>query len=261
MPYVNAGTLSSARTFGNNVFDVTGDFTQSYNPTILPFLNSMTEVYNSLGYMIVQQDPTAPRASNEESSEDFEFLYGQVTGTAFNPGDVVEILNAAGQPIGKLETDANGFFRATPIFGKVELENGIVDGILEAGESLSFRYQGQIIESDVAFQGDFAGTELNLNFTDSRETVREMTVSVMPNPAYDYTNIVVELTEIADVSIQAVDATGRVIKQLLNQQSLAAGITTVEWNDMTTLPAGMYHVIVMRDGRILPELTQRVVKR
>ena len=239
-----------------------GDFTQSFNPDIPAFLNSMTHAFNGLGYLIIQHAPDLPRTSNKESSVNFEFVHGHVGGADFNPGDVVDILNASGELIGQLQTDANGYFQATPLFGKVEVEDGVVDGILEEGEKISFRYQGQIIESDHRFNGNFSGVELNLDFTDNSSTPeREMTINVMPNPADDFSTIVIELPETANVSIEALDATGRVVKQLLPQQLLTAGTTTVEWTNMNTLPAGMYHVVILRDGRILPNLTQRVVKR
>ncbi|TXF88738.1 hypothetical protein FUA23_13825 [Neolewinella aurantiaca] len=251
-PFETSPDFKLARTFGNNITPNV----QSYFPGFGPF-NSMQYTYNGIGYLILNRDDSAPRMQH---SEDYEFVYGTVTGVDYTSGDRVEILNEAGNVVGYLSPDQTGLFKATPLYGKVEGEDGSVMGAVEAGEQLSFRYQNQVIDAGLYFQGQFAGTELNLDFTDD-EVSEELTVRVQPNPAFEHTTLVLELTVATELSVEALDATGRVVRTLLPRQKLTQGTTTVAWDNLGDFPAGMYHIVVIRDGRIAPELTQRLVKR
>lgn len=246
-----------ARTFGNNVTPNV----QSYFPGFGPF-NSMQHTFNGVGYLLLQRDDDAPLAESdlEKSSEDYEFFFGTVSGVDYTPGDPIEILNEEGNVIGHLNPDQSGLFKATPLYGKVESEEGIMMGTFETGERIAFRYQGQVVDAGVSFQGQFAGTELNLDFSNA-PVGDELTFSIFPNPANERTSLVLQLTNSTDLSVEAVDATGRIVRTLLPRQTLAAGTTTIEWDNLGQLPAGMYHILVTRDGRIDTSLTQRLVKR
>jgi len=256
-PFEATDEFVLARTFGNNVTPNV----QSYFPGFGPF-NSMQHTFNGVGYLVLQQDAEAglDEVELESSSEDYEFLYGTVSGTDYRTGEPIEILDTDGNVIGSLNPDRSGIFRATPLYGKVETEDGLTMGAWEEGETVSFRYNGQVITPGVSFQGQFAGTELNLDFSNA-PVADKMTLSVQPNPAVERTSLVLQLTTSTDLSVEAVDATGRVVRTLLPRQQLAAGTTTIEWDNLGQLPAGMYHILVTRDGRIDTDLTQRLVKR
>lgn len=251
-PFEGSADFKLARTFGNNVTPTV----QSYFPGFGPF-NSMQNTYNGVGYLVLHRDDAASR--DQQSSEDYEFVYGTVSGVDYTPGDRIEVLNQGGDVIGHLSPDQSGLFKATPLYGMVEGEDGVVMGAVEEGEQISFRYQGQVIDAGVSFQGEFAATELNLDFSNA-VTTDKLTLRVQPNPAKEWTNLVLQLTASTDLSVEAVDATGRVVRTLLPRQTLSAGTTTIEWDDLNQFPAGMYHILVIRDGRIDANLTQRLVK-
>ncbi len=261
-PFEVDNNLMVAKTFGDNV----PGFIQDYFPGFADF-SSLQEMVNGLGYMMRTQTGNTGSAQEEEAekvSESFDFVYGSISGTDYESGDQVEILNGEGQVVGHLTPDQDGRFRATPIYGKVLVDEGVTNGVFERDEHVSFRYNGQVIDSGVSFHGAYDATEVNLDFSETtgvEETTEQIAVSVQPNPASEFTNVVVRLDQSASIGIHAIDATGRIVKQLLPEQVLAAGTTSIEWADMGQLPAGMYHVIVVRDGRMLTDVTQRVVKR
>ena len=253
--------LIVAKTFGDNV----PGFIQDYFPGFAAF-SSLQYMANGLGYMVRTNNGTTGGVGRvaTNASATYDFVYGTVGGVDYQPGDVVEILNSEGDVVGELTPDETGLFKATPLYGRVELEGGEINGVFDAGEAVSFRYRGQVIDAGVAFQGTYDGTEVNLDFnntTDLEATSDRLSMSVQPNPAYEFTSIVVKLEKAATIDIHAVDAMGRIVKQLLPKQVLTAGTTSIDWNNMGELPAGMYHVIVVRDGRVLTDVTQRVVKR
>ena len=250
--------LQFAMTFGDNV----PGFFQTYIPGPFAAFSSLQTVHNGLGYMVeldaAMGGNAGALASGEEqrASESYEFIYGTVGGTDYRSGDPVEILDSRGTVIGTIAPDETGLFKLTAIYGKVT-HDGRTVGSLDMDESISFRYNGQTIDSDVAFHGNYEANRVDLDFSSERG----YGISVQPNPAYTTTSVVLTLDEATSVAVRALDVNGRQVKQLLPRQTLTAGTTTLAWDDLGELPAGMYHIVVEIDGQLEPELTQRLVKR
>ena len=57
------------------------------------------------------------------------------------------------------------------------------------------------------------------------------------------------------------DAMGRQVRKLLPEQLAAQGTMTVSWDHADDLPAGVYYIVPVREGRALKELTQCVVRQ
>jgi len=64
-------------------------------------------------------------------------------------------------------------------------------------------------------------------------------IAIQPNPAKDYTNIVLNLIEDSDVTITLFDIHGREVKQVVNAERFAQGIETISL-DSSTLATGTY---------------------
>lgn len=254
-----AGMLEVARTFGRNVTPNT----QSYFPGRPLFFQSLKKFYNGIGYMIVSNEQVPPAGRAAASTEFFDFVFGTVHGID-ETGGVVEILDATGNVVGHLEPNGQGQFAATPIYGKVERTNGSIVGAFEVDEAISFRYGDQVISSDVVFTGEYKGTWVDLDFTGGTANdvaMDELQVSVFPNPAGEEATVSITTTEDMEIEVLAMDANGRIVAKLLPAQYFPAGTIRIDWADLSSLPAGMYHVIVNRDGRIISEATRRLVKR
>ena len=252
------GVLVAARTFGSNV---SGN-AQFYTPGGRWVRQTLRFFKNSIGYALITSGDDGGVPASSRATESYDFISGNIGGTAYLPGTEVEILNAAGERVGTLVGNENGEFSAVPLFGKVDRPDGTI-GAFELDESVSFRYNGQVLRDVVRFHGDYTGQTIELNF-DADVVVPEsgITATVFPNPAVD--QITVTLTSasrLTTVDVQVLDANGRLITQLLQGEELPVGTTRVTWNEMAQLPAGLYHVVVSSQGQLLPELTQRVIKR
>jgi hypothetical protein len=77
--------------------------------------------------------------------------------------------------------------------------------------------------------------------SDARET--SALPATMPNPARDRVTMHLDLQEAGQVSIQIVDASGRLVRNLLEGR-MDAGVQAIEWNGRDnagrTVPAGVY---------------------
>ena len=71
---------------------------------------------------------------------------------------------------------------------------------------------------------------------------------IYPNPASNQVTIEMLITQDADVSLELLDARGRLIKTILPTQSLASGLYTYDV-DISQIQAGTYFVR-MRNGDV-----------
>lgn len=249
------GDLIIARTFGRNVTPNV----QVYIPGRPSFAQSLKHFHNSVGYAVITNTSVggAARVAATET-ESYDFVFGTVQGVDNLNGDEVEVLNAAGEVVGTLFTNADGTFSATPLYGKVERPDGMIDGAFEMNETVSFRYGDQVVDSDLTFNGEFSGQWIDLDFSSA---IPGLTASVYPNPAGEQATVSITTAENMTVEVVAMDVNGRVVSKLLSNQELTAGTTRLEWEGIGALPAGIYNIVITHEGRILSEATQRVVKR
>lgn len=84
----------------------------------------------------------------------------------------------------------------------------------------------------------------NINYTPSASGIADHalnaeSVKCMPNPASAFTNLAFTLTENANVSIEIYDMTGRLVKTVMDKESMPSGDNKVRI-ETETLPAGIY---------------------
>ena len=252
--------LIVAQTFGNGVPGA-----QNYVPGAGNG-NSLREFIPNQGYRVIVNQMVNNYRGVSGNTESFEFLYGDIRGAAYLAGEPVEVLNANGEVIQTITPDANGHFYATPIFGEVFRVDGSYAAGLENGESISFRYRGEVLDLGTAFGGRNQVNEVTLEFNGTTtstdlELNEAMRLSVTPNPVGDRATITLENTTVRPVKVLLMDANGRVVKQVLTTDALAVGTTRLEWSEASDLAPGLYSLIVLSEGRLLDELTQRVVKQ
>jgi len=71
---------------------------------------------------------------------------------------------------------------------------------------------------------------------------KEFNVVVGPNPASGYANVQFTLKAPARVTINVADANGKVISNVVNQQSFATGSHKVAVLNINQLPSGIYYI-------------------
>lgn len=258
---VNSGALIVAQTFGNGV----AGGAQNYVPNGGANVNSLVTFNPGQGYLVIVNQPVGNYRGTAEATESFDFVYGTVIGADVNPSDPIEILNEAGEVIGNIVTDEFGAFHATAIFGSVARPDGtFVDG-LESNERISFRYNGVVVSTDVAYRGDNGVNRIDLDFSGvstSVETVEVVSsITVVPNPIQNEAVLTLLNLEQGSVSIQLLDVNGRVVRTLFQSDNVPSGDLTVTINDADNLSPGMYSVILTHNGRLVKEATRRVIKQ
>ncbi|MEM8582943.1 MAG: PKD-like domain-containing protein [Bacteroidota bacterium] len=260
--------LIVSQTFGNDL----SPFTLNYIPDA-GGVNTLTQFENGRGYYVIINNPVGSAWRQQPgSSEVHEFVWGSVSGSNFVAGDVVDIINETGDVIGELQTDESGQFRATPLFGRSNRPDGsVIDG-LDIGEEVRFRYKGQVVSIGHSFAGQWRLTEIDLVFNDLSDGVSDQSASIMlelapfemqvsPNPAGEQASITIVNPTVGNVELLVLDVNGRVVQRILSGQELQAGTSNLQWNSVSDLPSGLYNLIVIKDGRLLSEVSTRLVKR
>lgn len=216
------------------------------------------------GYLIIVDGAVPIYRGVVAPTESFDFIYGSVSGDGYVAGTSVDVLNAQGEVVGQLLTDANGKFQATPFFGEAGRADGsFVDG-LPAGEELSFRYNDEVIKVGITFNGSMAVNEVNLNFTQAPvivEMPETFSMTLSPNPVGSQAVITVSNNISGEAKVLLMDVNGRVVSILYQTSELPAGETRIPWNEAESLAPGIYSLIVLRDGALVKEATTRVVKQ
>lgn len=256
---VSNNQLVVSQTFGNNI----PGFQQNYFPGA-GSANTMENIVNGFGYMVIANESVAGADYREQvGTEVHDFVYGNVIGYDPSLGEEVEIIDESDRVIGKLLMNANGSFKATPLYGSVERQDGTIIDALELDEVVRFRYNGQIVDADLTFSGSMNATEVNLEFATVSSTPDvdyTSSVKAFPNPFADRITIRVSNAKPAFVSVMITDITGRAVTRLLNEEMLPAGITDLEWTPAADVPAGSYLIVVSHDGKVLPNSSQQIVK-
>ena len=96
-------------------------------------------------------------------------------------------------------------------------------------------------------------TEAQLDFTvtgiEDQQQFSNSDVNIFPNPATNEATIGLNIDKNTEVSIEAIDFSGRKIKTILNSQ-LQEGYYNITWN-VSDLPSGIYHVRIMFGGSVI----------
>jgi len=204
--------------------------TQTYNPFGPPFLNTLVELRNGLGYWVKVGFPTAKTTNNLTN------VFSFINGTSNLPvGEKVKVLNEAGETIAILDVVQDNYLMTTTIYGDdvttVAKEN------ISIGENLRFSWNNQVLDFTTTFKGDYDIETVNLEFKLENLT-NSLTVKAYPIPAKDVLNLEIAVEEKTDLWLQIFDTKGRLI-QNLNNTSLSAGKQVISRN-IENLTEGIY---------------------
>jgi hypothetical protein len=226
--------------------------TQVFNPNGLPFLNTLTSLQRPYGYWLKASAGVGVGqyrlANNEGINYSPEFMF--VNGTSnleSHFGEFVEVFNSAYELVATLEILEGGYLMTTALYGD-DHQTEEIEG-LEEGELLTFRFNGDEINSDIAFKGNMELRELNLEFSNGGAW------SIYPNPFTTTTTINYQINTTANVSIQVFDITGRQIDEVINARQDAAYYSAT-W-DATYFEKGIYMIELHINGAKVT--TERVI--
>ena len=227
-----------------------------YDPSGLPFLNTLTEMRNGFGYWVksavaTDGDVLAPLAGDVLPAEMPTPRYDVVNGVSelgAYAGEFVEVVNRWGTTVARLPILEGGHLMTTALFGD-DPATGAVEGLAD-GEELHFAFRGAMANETLVFGGDMAHKTLTLTFDEVGAAM-----GVFPNPASDAATFRFQLDMDAQVELTLVDLAGRQVAVLLDANKGAG--THAETLALPAIPAGAYTVQLRVAGEVVG--TQRLV--
>ncbi len=236
-------------------FDLVSTF---YDPNGLPFLNTLTELRNSLGYWIKVGTPNnAPEPAAAGGPEDrkathlYNFLMAEVDLGPEAAGRLVEIRDEHDRLLATTEVLREGYLRPVAVYGDDPLTTA-VEGA-QPGATLRFLLDGEEAQTKASFLGDRSPLRLQLHFA---ETEAEP-LHVFPNPFRNSLNLQFELEKAGTARIEIRDARGGLLAVPVSGR-YEAGSHRAVW-PAEHLPEGIYETSFYVDGRLMR--TKRVVHR
>jgi hypothetical protein len=184
-----------------------------YDPSGLPFLNSLNYVEDNLGYWVKTVNPfggISLRLSHDSQhySPNFMLLNGESNLSEYI-GEKVQVYNQDLVNIAELEIIEGGYLMTNAIYGD-DPTTELIEG-LEDGELLSFGFMNHVIEDKIEFYADMNLRKVKLNFEVSDA------ISVYPNPTKDVINISINEANDSELDIQIFDIAGRLVYSDLNR--------------------------------------------
>jgi hypothetical protein len=239
-----------------------------FDPTLPPFLNTLTSVDNGFGYEIRVitgvsggswltggGDEVAFRGG-DESGRANTLNYDVVAGISNLPstavGGSVYLVTEDGEVVGEMEILTDGYLMTTPVYGYDASQLGASS--LQAGDPAFFQYEDQVIDAGLIFSGDKQIRFLEVSFKLGDEDVSEelelavTELNVYPNPFQ--TNLTVEyrLAREGEVVVQLLNANGQLIDVLQPQAIMPGGEHRIFYNGHR-LSAGTYLIQLWLDGK------------
>jgi len=230
--YMNTTSQSPNQYLGdlisnNNLLYCTGfdQGIQLFNPNGLPFLNTLITMQRPAGYWIKVNNPVGLgqyRLDNSEGnlfSPEFMFVNG-ISNLESYVGEFVEVLNSSNELMAKMEIIEGGYLMTTALYGD-DPSTDMFEGF-DKDETLTFRFNGEEIISDIYFEGNMELHKIDLEFSNNTF------FSIYPNPFTTSATIKYQLNTNSHVSIKIFDVTGRQIEELVNDNQFE-GFYTAEW--------------------------------
>lgn len=225
-----------------------------FDPNGLPFLNTLQEVCNGLGYWVrlnggtsVSNWKLAPHTKNQvQATNQFMFVNGQTNLGRRYAGQTIQVHTVGGLLVGEIPILANGYLLSTPIYGD-DVTTEQVDGAV-VGEDLIFTLNRQRLAIDLTYEGNLTYQFIRLNHRPSlirgkvNQAAQHM-LQVNPNPFQQLTNIDYTLEQDAVVKLLIYDISGKQAAVLVDQKQ-ATGQHQVQW-DATNYPSGTYLLHLM----------------
>jgi hypothetical protein len=191
-----------------------------FNPGAPAFLNTLTDLTNSMGYWVKVDDGTAGMTTS--SNPDFIVL----NGSGASNDEPIEIVNEAGDAVGVMHALEGGYAMTAAVYG-TDPQTGRNSGVRH-GEVLRFRQGGRWADETVVFDGSMEHHYVHFNFD-----LAQHAVSVYPNPATRSVTFNFE-GEAQPLHWVIFDATGREVV------TFTAGFGPATTVDITALETGVY---------------------
>ena len=164
------------------------------------------------------------RHSEVKPTPSFMFLKGKITGK-YSVGDVVKVISEEGKTVGAVGITSGGVLRNSPVYGD-DFTTEEIDG-LEAGEQLTFVYDGDTLSSEIQFNS-MSHRDIELEFEAPLPSSFALHQNY-PNPFNPVTTIRYDVPDDGLVRIIIYDLMGRKIKTLVDGVS-TPGRYSITWN-------------------------------
>ena len=215
-----------------------------YDPSGLPFLNTLNNVEDNLGYWVKTANPfggIALRLSedNQNYSPNFMLINGK-TNLENYVGERIKVCNNEMEKIAELEIIEGGYLMTNAIFGDdptTELSEGIEDG-----ELLSFKFMDFVIKDKLEFNSDMNLRKVNLNFNISE------IISVYPNPVKNILHVDVSEYDELLANIQIFDVSARLVFSSNFSNKLGENTFNI---DVSNLENGVYQIKIINDNKLI----------
>ena len=237
----------------DNLIYVTGfneDGAVFFDPTGLPFLNTLTELENGYGYWVkvvegvedfTYPEPTGVLAktidlrNNQDivSTNRFMFLNGTVSfeDIKLMENPYISVLTESGILIGEMKVLDNGFLQTGAIYGD-DITTNEFDGA-QLGDLLIFQYDTFVSEPiEIIFEDNMELKKVDLKFRNIPDEFALL--QNVPNPFNPVTTIQFKLPEESHVMLNIYDILGRKVNTLVNELK-EPGSYSVKWDGKTTL--------------------------
>jgi hypothetical protein len=221
-----------------------------FDPTGLPFLNTLTELENGYGYWVkvvegvedfTYPEPTGVLAKtidlrkNQDivSTNRFMFLNGTVTfeDIKLMENPYISVLTQSGLLIGEMKVLDNGFLQTGAIYGD-DITTNEIDGA-QLGDLLIFQYDTFVSEPiEIIFEDNMELKKVDLKFRNIPDEFALL--QNVPNPFNPVTTIQFKLPEESHVMLNIYDILGRKVNTLVNELK-EPGSYSVKWDGKTTL--------------------------
>jgi len=248
--YINNNTLEF-------VSGYEGGF-QTYDPDLLPFLNTLQTMHNSKGYWVRfnASNPFGEHIGEREEQTKVTNVFQFIGGNAnLKVGDEIIIQNDKGEQYGLLKIIlSDGTIGIAPVYGDDPL-TPLKEGPLP-GEILYFLHNGEVAEQSIIFKGDYAPVYPMLKF-DSSTFNNVNSLRATPNPFDGNLEISYHLTAKTRYSIEVFDMVGRKIITVEKGEKAAGWYSTIWSNDR--LLAGTYLLVFNELG--VAKHYQKIIKQ
>ena len=235
----------------DNLIYVTG-FTEVgavfYDPTGLPFLNTLTELYNGYGYWVkviegvnnfIYPEPSGVLAKKVDMRRNpditltnrFMFINGTVSfeDVKVTENAYVSVTTEDGTLIGEMKVLEDGYLQTGAVYGD-DVTTEEKDGA-ESGERLIFQYDEFVSEPiEIIFSDNMDLQKVDLTFRNIPDEFALL--QNIPNPFNPVTSIQYRLPEQTHVMLSVYDILGRKVRTLVNELR-ESGTYYVMWNGTT----------------------------
>ena len=213
-----------------------------YDPTGLPFLNSLTAMENGFGYWVKTSADFAGMAETSKAgmgqpNPNYMLLNG-TSNLGHHAGQMVAVVTASGETAAEMLILEGGHLMTTPVYGSGPAG---IRGIAP-GEDLYLEFNGERSEAVTQWNGGMAHVKLDVAFS-------EPEFSVFPNPATDRVDIRWSQSKSGATQVDILDAAGRlVLSQALGSLPLGEQQVTLS---VANLAPGAYEMRLMTEGQTM----------